>query len=55
MKKLTYTFSVVIFSFTLAIAQEPLDSIFTNSEILAVNIKEVTEETVKFSYPGFSS
>lgn len=52
MKKLTFSFSLVTFSFTLANAQEPLDSIFTNADILAVNIKEVTEETVKFSYPG---
>ncbi len=52
MKKLSYTFLLVIFSVTLTFAQDALDSIFTNTEVLAVNIKEVTEETVKFSYPG---
>ena len=52
MKILSHTFLLVIFSFTLASAQDPLDSIFTHTEVLAVNIKEVTEETVKFSYPG---
>ena len=52
MKKLTYTFSLVILSVTLTFAQDALDSIFTNTEVLAVNIKEVTEEAVKFTYPG---
>ena len=33
-------------------AQEPLDSIFTSSDVMAVNIKEVTEDAVKFAYPG---
>lgn len=36
----------------IANAQEQLDSIFTKNEILTVNIKEVTEEVVKYSYPG---
>ena len=52
MKILTCTFALVIFSYAFSLAQDPLDSIFTSSDVLIVNIKEVTEESVKFSYPG---
>lgn len=52
MKKLTYSFLLVFISVTFTLAQDALDSIFTNTEVLAVNIKEVNEESVKFSYPG---
>lgn len=52
MKILTFAFSLLFFSFSLSLAQDPLDSIFTNSEVLPVNIKEVTEDAIKFSYPG---
>ncbi len=33
-------------------AQEPLDSIFTKTDVLPVHIKEVSDEGVKFNYPG---
>lgn len=33
-------------------AQESLDSIYSSNETLGVHIKEVTEEVVRFSYPG---
>ena len=33
-------------------AQETLDSIFTKTDILPVHIKEVSDESVKFNYPG---
>ena len=39
-------------NFFITNAQEKLDSIFTKNEILTVNIKEVTEEVIKYSYPG---
>ena len=34
------------------VAQSELDSIFTTNGKLAVNIKEITEDAVKFSYPN---
>lgn len=34
------------------LAQEKLDSIFTITDVKVVNITEVTETAVKFSYPG---
>ena len=33
-------------------AQEPLDTVFTKTDVKAVHIKEVSEESVKFTYPG---
>ena len=33
----------------LAIGQ---DSIFTRNEIIVANVSEITEESVKYSYPG---
>ena len=51
MKK-TLSLSIILFFVgSTLFAQEKLDSIFTTSEILVVNVKEVTEESVKYSYP----
>lgn len=33
-------------------AQSQLDSIFTNGEVLLVNVREVEADAIKFSYPG---
>lgn len=52
MKNIIYSFFVIFLGVSLGFAQEPLDSVFTTSDVLAVNIKEVSEDAVKFSYPG---
>lgn len=52
MKKLSTLALLLLFFISNNYAQEALDSIYTVSEVLAVNVKEVTEESVKFSYPG---
>ena len=52
MKKLfVVTILFTTISFT-GKSQEALDSIFTATEILAVNVKEVSEESIKYAYPG---
>ena len=52
MKKLfVVTILFTTISFT-GKCQEALDSIFTATEILAVNVKEVSEESIKYAYPG---
>ena len=44
--------TLILFVSVCTYAQEPLDSIFTSTEVMLVNVKEVNEESVKFSYPG---
>ena len=52
MKKL-FVVTILLTSMSFAgKCQEALDSIFTATEILAVNVKEVSEESVKYAYPG---
>ena len=52
MKKPILTILIILFSISAIFSQNQMDSIFTKNEILVVNIKEVTEDVVKFSYPG---
>ena len=43
---------LVIFVSVCTYAREPLDSIFISTDVMLINVKEVTEESLKFSYPG---
>lgn len=52
MKKSFLLFAICFGMHLMSFAQDPLDSIFISSDVMLVNIKEVTEESVKFSYPG---
>ena len=52
MKKVALLFFIYFGLSQLSFAQDPLDSIFTSADLMLVDIKEVTEESVKFSYPG---
>lgn len=52
MMKSLHLLLLILFISVGAYGQEPLDSIFTSSDVMLVNVKEVTEESVKFSYPG---
>ena len=54
MKTPLLTIPILLFSISVLFAQNPKDTIYTNNEKLAVDIKEVTEDVVKFSYPGES-
>jgi len=56
MLKITLKLTLLLFFFIIIFfnshGQQAVDSIFTASEVMLVNVKEVTEESVKFSYPG---
>lgn len=53
MKNLIILLALMLFNYILAFAQtDQLDSLFTNEGNLAVNIKEVTSDGVKYTYPN---
>jgi hypothetical protein len=51
MKKLLL-FLIALYSNQFAFSQNQLDSIFTSNGNIAVNIKEITEDAIKFTYQG---
>lgn len=51
MKKLLL-FLTALYSNQFAFSQNQLDSIFTSNGNIAVNIKEITEDAIKFTYQG---
>jgi hypothetical protein len=52
MKTRLVIFLISFLSVAKVFAQEPLDSVFTNTDVFAVHIKEVSDESIKFNYPG---
>lgn len=52
MRKKLLFISTLLLIYQFTFSQNQVDTIFTTNGTLAVNIKEITEDAVKFNYPG---